>query len=205
MKLLNKKEKGFSLIEILIATAIFVLIMITLSYFLGNVFQFNNTIQSSLGIQQQAQKIIRPFAEEVRSASISNIGAFPISKAQIDLIEFYSDIDSDGLKEKIRYFKSDGQFKKGIIKPTGNPAEYRSEDEEIVGIISGVQNGELPIFQYYNSSYNGTASTTALDYPINVKDVTLVKVTLYLDEDLNNPPGAIEISTQAMFRNLKDN
>jgi prepilin-type N-terminal cleavage/methylation domain-containing protein len=190
----NRESRGMTLIEILIVMAIAVAIVLIVSIF-----------QSSLQIQQNARKILRPLAEEIRSATISNIGAFPISMASSTQISFYSDIDNDGLKEKVRYFLENDEFKKGIITPKGDPFVYDPEDEEIIGVVGGVVNGEEPIFQYFDDSYNGTSSTTPLSYPIDVTDITLVKTKLIIDLEPDKDPGPVEISTQAMFRNLKDN
>ena len=201
----EEKNKGFSLIEILVTAAIFVLLIIVVTGFQSKVFKLNNVLQLSLNIQQNARKILRPFAEEIRSATISNIGAYPISIASSTEISFYSDIDDDNLKEKIRYFKSGDEFKKGVIKPSGDPLSYNPDDENIVSVVKGVINDSQPVFEYYDSNYNGTSSSTPLSYPINISDITLVKATLLVDENPNQPPGPMEISTQAMFRNLKKN
>ncbi len=203
----NKKtNQGMTLIEIMIAMAIFVVIVILVNGFQGKVFKLNNILQSSLSIQQNARKILRPFAEEVRSATISNIGAFPISIATPNMIEFYSDNDNDGLKEKIRYFRDGDEFKKGVVKPSGNPYSYNENDEDITGVVSGIVNGANdPVFQYYDGSYDGNPESLPLTYPIALTEITLVKTTLKVDLDVNEDPGPIEISTQATFRNLKDN
>lgn len=202
----NKKIKneGFALVEVLIAISIFIAISFLVYLFQGNVFKFNNILQSSLNAQQNARKILSPFAEEIRSATISNVGAYPIGEASPNSIIFYSDIDSDGLKERIRYFKDGTDFKKGIIEPSGNPYEYSEEDEDIVSVVSNVQNGDDPIFEYFDSSHDGYENTDPLVYPIQLTEITLVKAKILIDENINEEPGPIEVSTKAVFRNLKN-
>jgi prepilin-type N-terminal cleavage/methylation domain-containing protein len=202
----KQKNTGLTLIEVLISMFIFTALAAMVFVFQGRIFNVNNVIQSGLAIQQDARKILRPFAEEVRSATISNIGAFPISQATTTTIEFYSDNDNDGLKEKIRYFKDGDEFKKGVTKPSGNPYVYDENDEEITGVVSGIINtGSDPVFEYFDENYDGTDGSSPLSYPISVTEITLVKATLIVDEDVNKDPGAVTISTQATFRNLKDN
>jgi hypothetical protein len=199
------RSGGMALTEALVVLAIFVLVVIVFAAFQTNVFSFNKIIQSNLGTQQDAKKILRPFAEEVRSATISNIGAFPISIAATNTLEFYANIDDDDLIEKIRYFLDEDVFKKGVTKPSGDPYVYDSGDEDIVGVVKNIVNEETSIFEYHDANYYGSATSTPLSYPIDVHQITLVKATLLVDDDPDFPPNEFEISTQAMFRNLKTN
>lgn len=204
MKILQNKEKGMTLLEILIAMSIFVLIVIVLSVFQSDVFKLNRTIQNNLTLQQNAAKLLKPIVAEIRSASISNLGAYPIASASQNTLEFYADIDADGLKEKIRYFKEGGEFKKGVTRPTGDPYQYLSENEEIVSEVSGVVNGSEPIFEYFDETYNGYSQSEPLAYPIQISDIRMVSIKLILDADENDDSGPIEVSTQAGFRNLRN-
>jgi type II secretory pathway pseudopilin PulG len=196
-------QKGITLIETLIAVSILVGIMVVLVAFQVDIFNLNSFIQTGLQNQSEAKKIIRPFANEVRSASQSNLGAYPISESTPTSFSFYTDTDGDGLKEKIKYFLEDNSFKKSTIKPSGQPLEYNEEDEKIIRVVNDVVNDE--IFEYYDSNYDGTASSTALTQPITNSDVRLVKVNLVIDSDLNDEISPIEITTQISIRNLKDN
>jgi len=202
---LKKEIKGFTLIEILVSVAIFVAIIIVLSYFQARIFTFNNFFQSSLNIQQNARKILRPFAEEVRSATLGNDGSFAIASADTDSIEFFSDIDNDGMREKIKYYLDGTEFKKTVIEPSENPFIYDPANEEDEQVIGNVVNGGSPVFEYYDSGYDGSSDYQPLSYPIALTDITLVKATLLVDDNLNQPPSAVEISTQANFRNLSNN
>ena len=68
-----------------------------------------------------------------------------------DTFTFYSDIDSDGVKERVRYFKDNLDFKKGIIEPTGDPLEYVLGNETISTLTGALENVD-PIFNYYDRS-----------------------------------------------------
>jgi type II secretory pathway pseudopilin PulG len=198
MKINRKKEQGLTLIEVLISMGIFVAVALIFASFQSDVFKINNIIQVNLNTQQNVSRVFKDFVREIRSATISNIGAYPISTVATSSVEFYSDIDEDGLKEKIRYFLDDGNFKKGTIKPSGDPLSYDPDDEDLSIVVSGVVNSSESIFEYYN------ASTTALTYPIDITEVTMIEAKLILDQDPDSEPGPIETSTKAMFRNLKD-
>jgi prepilin-type N-terminal cleavage/methylation domain-containing protein len=195
--------RGFSLVEVLVVVSIFSLILILLAGFQSDVFSLNRILNSGLQSQSEVKKIVRPFSNEVRSATPSNLGAYPIATSDTNEFSFYTDIDGDGLREKIRYFLEDGEFKKGTIKPSGSPLEYDVDDEKIIKVIKNVTNSE--IFTYYDSNYDGTASSTPLVTPVSPSQVRLVKIEITVDEDPNKPPAAITVTTQVSIRNLKDN
>ncbi|MFW5887537.1 MAG: type IV pilus modification PilV family protein [Bacteriovoracia bacterium] len=202
-KKLKQKNKGFTLIEILISIAILVAIISLVGAFQADVFSLNGIIQSGLQNQSEAKKIIRPFANEVRSAAPSNLGSYPLIETASTTFSFYSDTDSDGLREMIKYSLDDGTFKKTSITPTGQPLEYDVDNEETIQVIEDVTNTD--IFTYYDSNYDGATSSNPLPQPVTNSDVRLVKINLIIDSDPNKPPEPIEITTQVSIRNLKDN
>jgi len=199
----NFLKRGFTLVEILVSVSIFAAIIVFIGGFQSDVFSLNRIIQSGLQNQSEAKKIIRPFANEVRSAATSNLGSYAIAETIETSFTFYTDIDSDGLREKVKYFLDNGEFTKSIISPTGQPLVYDQENEQIIKVVQDVVNYD--IFEYYDSLYDGTASSTALSQPVITSDVRLVKVTLIIDSDPNKPPAPIEVTTQVSIRNLKDN
>ena len=198
-----ENKGGFTLVEILVSISILGAIIGLIGAFQADVFSVSRIIQSGLNNQNEAKKVIRPFANEVRSASPSSLGAYPIKSASTTEFVFYSDIDNDNLKEEVRYYLDGGDFKKGFIKPTGQPLVYDPENEEVINIIHDVL--DEVIFEYYDSSYDGTASSTPLAQPVAPSNVRLVKISMTIDSDPNKPPAPLYITTQVSIRNLKDN
>lgn len=196
-------RSGFSLVETLVVVFIASLIIVAVGTFQRDVFILNTAIQGGLASQNDARKIIRPMADEVRSASESNLGAYPLATTASTTFTFYSDIDNDELKERVRYFLDGSDFKKGITKPSGSPLSYAGADEDIIEVVHDVTN--TGIFSYYDSSYDGTASSTPLVQPVTPSAVRLIKIELVVDEDPNRPPAAVTVTTQMSIRNLKDN
>jgi len=131
------------------------------------------------------------------------LGSYPIETAGITAFTFFSDINSDGLKERIRYFLSGTTLMKGVIVPLGSPLQYLSNTEVLTEIVHNVRNGSTPIFTYYDSSYNG--STSPLSQPVSILSVRLVMITLILEGDPNRQPAPITVTTEVSIRNLKDN
>jgi len=196
-------SKGFTLIELLIVISIFTLLAIGASRLLRDTSFFQGIFHSGLNSVDEGRKILRPLVGEVRSATPSQNGAYALEKVDADTLIFYSDIDNDGFIERVRYFLDNATLKKGVIKPTGSPPEYDSNDEKISWVIQDVTNGVTPLFEYFDSTYNGL--TSALTQPVAIEDVRLIKITIVIDHDPNRPPEEVELTTQMTIRNLKDN
>lgn len=199
-----KNKKGFTLIESIFALAILSVVIVALGAFQRDVFYFNDVLQTGLTNVTEARKVLRPFVNEVRRAQPSNLGAFSIAEATQNSFAFYTDIDSDGIRERVRYFLDGETFKKGIIEPTGSPLVYDTDDEEIITVIRDVVPQQTS-FSYYDSYYNGTNETPALDFPVTPAEIRLVRIDLTVDSNPDRAPSLLTITTQATIRNLKDN
>ncbi|MFZ3011659.1 MAG: hypothetical protein WA060_01515 [Minisyncoccia bacterium] len=197
----NKNTPGFALIETLFGIAIFILIVGALTLFSRNVWTYNSFISAGLVDTNEGRKILKTMISEIRTASTSDTGTYVIGQAGASSFTFYSNIDSDILKEKVRYFLSGTTLQKGITKPTGSPLSYNSLNEKISTLAENVRN--TSIFEYFDEDYDGT--TAPLPFPVNIPSVRLVKITITIDQDPNRPPTETIFSTQVSLRNLKDN
>lgn len=200
------RNAGFTLIELIVSISLLVLVGIAMLDFQRDVFLFSHIFDTGLTAEQQVRKAFKVTTEEIRTASQSSIGEYPLVEVATSSFVFYSDIDNDGLKERIRYFlsASSSTLNKGVIKPTGNPLVYNAGSETVNSIVSDVTNGtSTPVFNYYDTSYNGTSSP--LLNPVPVLLVRLVKITLIVDPNGSRPPEPVTYTTQISMRNLKDN
>lgn len=194
---------GFTLLELIISMGIFTLVLLAIGSFSRNIIYYNGVFTGGLTSYDQANKILQPISSEIRSASPSSLGSYAIEKTGTTEFIFFSDIDNNGLKERIRYYLSGLNLIRGVIIPSGSPLQYSSSNETTSTIVKGIRNGSSSIFTYYNSNYNG--STAPLTQPVSVLSVRLVKITLIIDDDPNRPPAPITVTTQVNMRNLKDN
>lgn len=197
-------KRGFTLVESLFAVAIFSLVVVAIGAFQRDVFFFNDILQTGLSNVTEARKVLRPFVGEVRGAQPSNLGGAAIERAEEQTFIFYTDINGDGTKERVRYFVDGNTFKKGIIEPTGNPYVYDQNNEQIISVVNDVIS-EQTSFSYFGSSYNGTSDVPAFTFPVSPSDVRLIRIDLTIDTNPNRAPGLMTITTQATVRNLKDN
>ena len=197
-------KKGFTLVETLIALFIFSLATIVVGNFARDIFFYNSIAQSELEVEYSGRKILNPIISEIRSATLSSVGGYPVESVATSSLVFFSNLDSDDKKERVRYFLQGTNLKKGVIKPTGIVnLVYNSANEVVTTVVSDVRNGTTPIFSFYDTNYTG--SSTPLTYPINIPTVRFVKISLVLDRDPNRLPNPVTVTTQVSIRNLKDN
>ena len=170
----------------------------------GDIFTLNSLSQSSLNSQFQGQNVMRSIIPELRKASISSLGAFPIISVATSSISFFSDIDDDPLIEQVRYYKQGTTLVKGVINPAGSPLTYNPASEILTTVATEIANStSTPIFEYYDTNYDGTSAP--LSSPINLISVRLIKVTVYIDNNPNKLPVPLIFTSQVTLRNLKDN
>ena len=195
---------GFTIIEVIISVFILSLIVVSAATFQRDVFSLNFFLQGSLNAQLDARHVVKIMVAELRKVSPSALGAYPIALASSTAITFYSDVDSDGVKDRVRYFLSGSTIKRGVLAPSGSPLAYVDANEELTILISGfVSSSTLPLFQYYGATYTGASPPLSL--PVDTSSVRLIKITVIIDTDPVHSPAPIIVTSQVNLRNLKDN
>lgn len=185
--------------EILVAMGIFGLIMVSIISFALDISQFQVFLGESLKSEEDIKQALEIMIPEIRSVAASNNGSYPIVVASSSSFNFFSDINSDGLVEEVRYFLDGNDFKKGVIIPTSNPVIYDSVSEKITTLVSNVTSAN--IFYYYDGAYDG--SQPSLTIPIEISKIRLIKVELVVDKSPLTPPLPIKIGVFANVRNLR--
>ncbi|MEO8637882.1 MAG: prepilin-type N-terminal cleavage/methylation domain-containing protein [Candidatus Taylorbacteria bacterium] len=197
-------SRGFTLIEVLVTIAILLIIAVPIAYFQRDVLVNNRTSDESLQSIAAARVIVRTMVKELRGVAPGNDGSYAVQQAATSSIIFYSDTNDDGLKEKIRYYRSGTTLMKGTIKPTGSPLVYVQGNETTSVLMYNIRNApSAPLFEYFDSTYDGT--NPPLAQPVAVAQVRLLKISLSIDSNPNSLPPAELYTSQVMFRNLKDN
>jgi len=201
---LLKNNRGITLVEIIVAVGIFSLLAIAVATIFTYSLKANKIIWEQLSTQNEGRKIVQDFVNELRSANYSSIGAYTLETVAEKEITFYSNIDGDSYKERVRYFLSGDTLKKGITKPSGTPLVYSTSTELIIDVVHDVYNTSTPIFYYYSQNY-GYTSSTPLSQPVSVTAVKMVGVVLELEEDPRASPLPFHIESKVEIRNLKEN
>lgn len=196
-----KLTTGFTLIEILIGVAIFVMIVLALTLFSKNVWVYNSFIGTKFNDTNSGRQTLKNITAEIRTASAASTGAYAVSAATATSFTFYSDIYDDGLKEKIRYFLNGTTLQKGVTKPTGSPLTYNAANEVLTTLMTNITSSS--IFYYYDKNYDGT--NAALSSPVDVSVIRLIKINVTTDSKPSGISSPSTFTTQVSLRNLKDN
>lgn len=196
-------QAGFSVIEVLVGMFILTLVGLASYSFQKSILSQNKIISGGLTAQDEARRALKIMSAEIRTVSPASTGSYAIAQTATSSFIFYSNIDGDSFKERIRYFIDGATLKKGVIKPTGNPLTYNPANETVSELARDVANAATAMFRYYDTNYDGT--TGALPEPINISAVRLVKITLVIDKDPSALPSPLTLTTQISMRNLKDN
>ena len=110
-------NKGMTLVEVLIALAIFVTIIFAVGAFEVDIFSYQGSVSGSLTTVQDSQIILKTMLTELRSAAPSATGSYPIVIAGTSSISFFSDPDNDGTTEQITYSYIKNTLYRAIIQP----------------------------------------------------------------------------------------
>lgn len=196
--------RGFTLVEVITTVAIMTAVMIAVATFQYNVLNSNRAGMVSLTNVQEVQSLLKTIIKEIRSMEPGDDGSYPIVSAASTSLTFFADIDSDGSREKVRYYIATTTIYRGVIESSGSPIIYNPSNEVKKLLITGVRTTvDAPMFQYFDSMYAGTS--TPMTYPLNLTSIRLIKLTLTIDTDPNKSPSVRTYTTQTSLRNLKDN
>lgn len=184
--------------EILVVVGILIFLGGAIATFQVDVFRFNKTAQSGLSTNYEIRQTLKKFTADLRTASPSSVGSFPLAETASSSLTFYANIDTDPAIERVHYFVSSSTLWRGVLKPTGSPLVY-SGSETLETAVTGVLSDS--VFTYYTTGEVGTS--TLLYVPVNQQNVRLVHLSLSVDKDPLKPPATTYAETSVLIRNLK--
>lgn len=103
-KFLKKLNKGFTLVETLVAIVVFTLALGGLAGMIMYSYRSYDHIWDQAVALSEVRKGIRVMSREIREAKMGEDGSYPLAKAGDKEFIFFSDIDGDGSSERVRYF-----------------------------------------------------------------------------------------------------
>ena len=198
-------QKGFTLIEILVAVFGFIILMAGLVALFSGIFRTSSQQSLLLSDADYARKLAFQIASEIRNAQTGANGAYVLDTADDQQIIYYTpNVDSDSSIERVRYYVQNGQLYKGVTEYNGSTYNTSTESSSIVQ--KDLANGGTPLFYYYDGSYTGSSTQVSLSQPVNVTLVKMVKLNLqiYNKAGVKNT-NTYTITASAAIRNLKTN
>lgn len=186
-------NSGFTLIEAIIALSITSVLILVVIEFMSTGLRTQTYLSTESAAQIDSRRSLSIMTQQLREISDGDDGGYALGIASPYQIMFYSDIDRDTVAEQVQYAISDTTLQRIVINPSDIPPQYLSANGITTTLASQVTNIQTntPLFLYYN------ADNIELTSPINLKDVTLIKIQLQL------PNHTTE--TYVQLRNLKTN
>lgn len=198
-------QNGITLIETIVMISVFTLIMVAIGGLILSFYRsYNYNFQQTAAITE-ARKGIETMVKEIRGARTAEDGSYPLVEAGDFAFIFYSDIDRDGIVERVRYFLDGTDFKKGVVEPSGDPPQYVLSNEKIDVLSYYVRNGSIPVFTYYNGDWPTDTVNNPLPTLTRLSDTKLMHVYLKINVDPNRPPDDFDLESDSQIRNLKIN
>ncbi len=197
------QQRGFTIVELLVAISIFSLLIFVTMVMLQNVLIDTHQQFSALDNVDHARLVTSEIVNELRNATVGADGSYQINTAGDNQLIFYSTPSGGGPVNRVNYYLSGTTLWKGVTAPTGNPQVYNTA-LEIKAIVQNDVVNTAPIFTYYNGNYTGSGNP--LPQPVNVNFVKFVKINLdILKQVQKQNPSIFSISAGSNIRNLKNN
>lgn len=176
------------------------IIVILIGSFGLDILSSQTSFSRTLEIQSEINQTFKEIIPEIRSMEESENGAYPIISASSDSFEFYSDVDSNGTVDKVRYFVDGSEMKRGTTKPSGNPPVYDPSDEKIKRLISDLTLTSAGMFKYYDKNFTGSENSLAV--PVSIPAIRLIRIEAIVDPKIPGSSNFVS-SMQATPRNLR--
>lgn len=202
----SRKLKAMTLVEMMTAIAIVLITMEGFTYLFLKTWDTNKFILEAGLASATASRATNKIVIQLRAVQQADNGDYPIESGDDFNLVFYGDIDDDGVVEKAHYFLDldTDQLKLGVSNPVaGNPVTYPAGDDTVSVVANYVVNeGDDPIFYYYNDDYPSDTVNNPLAVPVNVGNIRMVRVHLYVNINPVHAPDNINIESFVDLRNL---
>lgn len=197
MKQISARQKGITFIESLVWVAVFVVSMMALIVSLLSFYKANTYTLAQAGAVSDARRSIEHVVQELREATYASDGAYPIAAMSTSSVVFYANIDDDALVERVHYYISGSELRKGILKPTGSPLSYTgSETDTLISpYIRNVEQAQ-ETFTYYDPE-----GAVIADYT-DIAAVRFVRVDVVVNISPDKLPNELTVRSSATLRNL---
>jgi hypothetical protein len=205
---IQKVIKGLTLIELLVALFVVGLVMQGFTLLFVRTWDTNKFILETGLASAMAQRANNKLVIDLRGIQQSDNGTFPISEATNMSLTIYSDIEDDGVVERVHYYldEASDELRVGITNPDSSvPPDYPSGDEETRVLARYIVNESTdPVFYYYNDDYPGDTTNNPLTLPTSLANIQLVRIKLLINIDPIRAPNNIYVESFVDLRNLHD-
>ncbi len=195
--------KGFTLIEVIVVTSLYTILLLGITESVVNLYQANSyTIAQSYEVDQ-ARRGLQAWQSDVKEMTYADDGTFPVAIMEPHRLGFYSDVDDEPSVEYVEYFVATTTLYKYTYKASGSPlvydmvTPYKKEtlSEYVQNLVQNVNT-----FTYFDTDGVELATSSAL-----LTDVRYLKTKIIVNIDPIRSPGEFLLQSGTTPRNLKDN
>jgi type II secretory pathway pseudopilin PulG len=199
----KKLNAGFTLVETVMVTGLFVMLSAVVGTTIVNLYQSNSyTIAQSYEVDH-ARRGLQTWLGDAREMVYADDGTFPIAITEPHRFGFYSDIDRDFSTEYTVYQLATTTLYKYTYEATGTPPVYNLVTPSRIETLSEyVQNliQSTSTFMYFDT--NGTRITASSSL---LTDIRYIDMRMIVNIDPLRSPGEFMLRGGVAPRNLKDN
>lgn len=200
-----RNRNGMTLVELLVALSIFTLGMAMVTLLFSKAWKTNSYVLEEGNAIASASRSLDATIKSIRKVKQADDGSYAIkSVGDFDLVVYLND-DKDVKTERVHYFlDNNGNFKKGVTEPSGNPATYPAGDQTVTTVAQYVMNtSSQPVFTYYNNLFPIDTENNPLANP-QPSDVRLIGIHLWINIKPKTAPDNINMESFAELRNLNE-
>lgn len=191
--------RGFTLVEMLVVIFITGIVGIAINSMVVNFYKTNAYLLEETKAIDSAHRGLSTSFIDLREASYGDDGSYPIRSVSTSSITFFSDVDNDGVVEKIRLYLLNGSFYRGVTESTSTPPTYVGQPELTTTIANYVRNSTTtPIFRFYD--VNGTLISSST---VPIASIASISTSLMVDLNPLRAPDILILQETATLRNIR--
>ncbi len=202
------RREGFTLLELLVVIALTSIVIVAVLLAFSNVSGVFDRENTRIQNQDDARTALNQMSEYIRGATSSADNATSqsnsIATALPQEIEFYCDIDGDGVAERVRYYLAGASLISETAEPvyhdTSTPYwSYPAYETHGVVVDDAVRNASEPVFTYYK--YSGGALTAFTpDTAASRQLIVSVNINLRVNERPDLAKSDVVLATDVQIR-----
>jgi prepilin-type N-terminal cleavage/methylation domain-containing protein len=207
-RLHGRGQEGFTLVELLVTVVLVSVVGVAILMIFSSLSRAFDSQVVRIQNQDDARTAVNQMARYLRMATSSadnmTSQSDAIASALPQSLEFYCDLDSDSVADKVTYYLEETTLRMMTVSPTwvtgSNPHyEYPAYTTDGIVIQDAVRNGTQAVFTYYK--YSG--GTIVAFTPVSAADRALI-VTVSMNVTVNERPelarGNVVLSSDVQIR-----
>ena len=186
-------KKGMTFSEVIVTIAIFSIVMVGVNQLFIKSWQNYNLVMHTNEASVAANRGMSTIIDVLRRLSSGADGSYPILNASSFDLKIFSDIDKDGVMERVHYYLNGTDLMVGKSNPAYPAVNTDSETEILIKNV--VNTAAQPLFYYYDGVNNTIANPNG-----SLNTVRMIEVNLFIDRR----EGDLNIESYASLRNLSE-